>query len=82
MYSVNMLGLYDGPDVLVLAPDPGMPIVLTLHCALFDIVQCAEALARAEVPAPIDTLNALVAEWWAYVRRTGLLDAPAAGTPK
>ena len=77
LYSVNMLGPYDGPDGVVLAPDPGMPIVLTLHCALFDIIQCAEALTRAEVPAPVDAMNALVTEWWTNVRRTGYLDEPS-----
>ena len=76
LYSVNMLGLHDGPEGLVLAPDPGMPIVLALHCAMFDIVQCAEALTKAEAPAPAETLNSLIAEWWTYVRRTGLLDDP------
>jgi hypothetical protein len=74
LYSVNMLGLYDGPNGLVLAPDPGMPIVLSLHCALFDIIQCAEALAKAEEPAPVNAMDALIAEWWAYVRRMGLVD--------
>lgn len=78
LYSVNMLGLYDGGEGLVLAPDPGMPIVLALHCALFDIIQCAEALARAEASAPVNAMNALIAEWWTYVHRTGLLDEPAA----
>lgn len=78
LYSVNMLGLHDGPEGLVLAPDPGMPIVLALHCALFDIVQCAEALARAEAPAPAETLDTLIAEWWTFVRQTGLLNEPAA----
>ena len=77
LYSVNMLGLYDGPEELVLAPDPGMPIVLALHCALFDIVQCAEALVRAEAPAPAEAINVLIAEWWMYAKRTGLLDDPA-----
>ncbi len=76
LYSVNMLGLFDGGEGLVLAPDPGMPIVLALHCAIFDIVQCAEALVRAEAPASSDTLNALAVEWWTNVRRTGLLDPP------
>ena len=74
LYSVNMLGLHDSPQGLILAPDPGMPIVLALHCAIFDIVQCGEALARAEAPAPVETLNGLIAEWWTNVRRTGLLE--------
>jgi hypothetical protein len=76
LYSVNMLGLYEGPEGLVLAPDPYMPIVLVLHCAIFDIVQCAEALAKADVPAPVEALDAMVTEWWAFVRRTGMLDDP------
>lgn len=78
LYSVNMLGRYDSQEGLVLASDPGMPIVLALHCAIFDIVQCAEALARAEAPAPAGTLNDLIADWWTYVKRTGLLDDPVA----
>lgn len=73
LYSIHMLGLYDGPDGLALAPDPHMPIVLALHCALFDIIQCAEALTKADVPAPIGTLNAMVGDWWTFVRRTGIL---------
>lgn len=60
----------------LLAPDPGMPIVLSLHCALFDIIQCAEALAKAEEPAPVNAMDALIAEWWAYVRRMGLVVRP------
>ncbi|WP_232318471.1 hypothetical protein [Sphingomonas sp. TDK1] len=48
-----------------------------LHCAIFDIVQCGEALAKVGVRAPVGLLNALVEEWWACVRRTGILgDAP------
>lgn len=77
LYSVKMLGLYDGPEGTVLAPDPGMPIVLALHCALFDIVQCAEALVVAEAPGVVKTLDGLIAEWWTYTRRTGLLEEPA-----
>ena len=80
LYSVNMLGLHNGPDGLILAPDPGMPIVLALHCALFDIVQCGEALARAEAPAPPETLDTLIAEWWSLVRRTGLLNNTVAAS--
>jgi hypothetical protein len=76
LYSINMLGLHEGPDGLVLAPDPYMPIVLTLHCAIFDIIQCAEALVKCGAPADSETLDNLVAEWWTYVRRTGLLDDP------
>lgn len=69
--------LYQGPEGLVLAPDPHMPIVIVLHCAIFDIVQCGEALAKAGVSAPVELLDALVEEWWACVRRTGILgDAP------
>lgn len=77
--SINMLGLYQSPEGLVLAPDPHIPIelALALHCAIFDIVQCCEALARAGVPASVGLLDALVDEWWACVRRTGILgDAP------
>lgn len=77
LYSVNMLGLYEGPNGLVLAPDPYMPIVLVLHCAIFDIVQCAEALAKCDAPAPAETLDKLIGEWWTFVRETGLLDDPA-----
>jgi hypothetical protein len=77
LYSINMLGLRKGPEGFVLAPDPSMPIVLVLHCAIFDIIQCAEALAKCEVPAPTDILDAMVSEWWTFVRRTGLLDDPA-----
>jgi len=77
LYSINMLGLYQSPEGLVLAPDPHMPIVLALHCAIFDIVQAGEALAKAGVPAPVELLDALVDEWWACVRHTGILgDAP------
>jgi hypothetical protein len=76
LYSVNMLGLYGGPEGLVLAPDPYMPIALVLHCAIVDIVQCAEALAKADVPAPVEAVDAMVTEWWAFVRRTGMLDDP------
>jgi hypothetical protein len=76
LYSINMLGLHDGGSGLVLAPDPGLPTVIVLHCALFDIVQCVEALARADVPAPTDAADALINEWWAHVRKTGLLDTP------
>jgi hypothetical protein len=76
LYSINMLGLHEGPGGLVLAPDPYMPIVLALHCAMFDMVQCAEALAKADVPAPAESLYGMVTEWWAFVRRTGMLDDP------
>ncbi|MDB5718719.1 MAG: hypothetical protein JWM38_2146 [Sphingomonas bacterium] len=76
LYSINMLGLYDNGFGLILAPDPGLPIVMVLHCAMFDIVQCAEALARTDVPAPADAADALVGEWWECVRRTGMLDPP------
>lgn len=75
MYSVNMLGLYNGSEGLVLAPDPAMPIVITLHCAIFDIIQCTEALAVAKVPAPADVSNELLKEWRACVHRTGLTRA-------
>jgi hypothetical protein len=53
-----------------------MRIVLALHCAIFDIIRCAEALAKCDVPAPAETLDGLITEWWAFVRRTGLLDDP------
>jgi len=78
LYSINMLGLHEGPAGVVLAPDPYMPIVLALHCAIFDIVQCSEGLAKAGVSAPPDTLDKLVADWGKFVRRTGLLDHPSA----
>lgn len=47
-----MLGLYGGAEGLVLASDPYMPIALALNCALFDIIQCAEALAKCGLPVP------------------------------
>ena len=74
LYSVNLLGLYKGPEGLVLVPDPYMPTVLALHCAIFDIIQCAEALAKSEGPPPAETLAGLIADWWTFVRRTGVLD--------
>lgn len=74
LFSVNMLGLYMGPEGLVLAPDPYMPTVLALHCAIFDIIQCAEALAKSEVPPPAETLDGLIADWWTFVERTGIID--------
>jgi hypothetical protein len=73
LYSINMLGLHDGPDGVVLAPDPFMPIVVVLHCALFDIIQCSEALAKAGAPQSIETLNELIDDWWVSVRRTGII---------
>lgn len=73
LYSINMLGLHNAPEGLVLAPDPYMPMVLILHCALFDIVQCAEALAKADVLPSIETLDDMIGEWWASVHRTGIL---------
>lgn len=82
LYSINMLGLYDSDSSLVLAPDPGLPIVTVLHCALFDIIQCAEALARADVPAPTQQADELIGLWWEYVQRTGLLDEPMQSNPE
>lgn len=76
LYSVNMLGLYKGPEGMVVAPDPYMPIVLMLHCAIFDIIQCAEALAKSDVPAPAETMDCLIGDWWTFVRQTGMLDDP------
>jgi len=73
LYSINILGLHEGPEGLVLAPDPKMPIVLALHCAFFDIVQCAEAMAKSDVLVSVDTLDELIGEWWICVRRTGIL---------
>jgi len=82
LYSINMLGLYDNGPGLVLAPDPSLPIVTVVHCALFDIVQCAEALARADVPAPTELANELIGQWWGCVQRTGLLDGPMQPNPE
>lgn len=82
LYSINMLGLYDNGSGLVLAPDPSLPIVTVVHCALFDIVQCAEALARADVPAPTELANELIGQWWGCVQRTGLLDGPMQPNPE
>lgn len=73
LYSINMLGLHNGPDELVLAPDPYLPIVLALHCALFDIVQCSEALAKTNALISTEPLDEMINEWWASVRRTGIL---------
>lgn len=78
LYSINMLGLHKGPEGLVLGPDPYMPIVLVLHCSIFDIIQCAEALAKAGSPAQPKTLDELLSDWWDLVRRTGILDDPRA----
>lgn len=73
-YSINMLGLYEGPKGLVLAADPSLPIVAVLHCALFDLIQCSEALAKLERPAPVETWDKAIADWWDYVRRTGIMN--------
>ncbi len=74
LYSINMLGLYEGPNGLVLAADPALPVVTVLHCALFDLIQCSEALAKLERPAPIEIWDNALAEWWDYVKRTGIMD--------
>jgi len=41
LYSINMLGLHKSDTQLILAPDPALPIVLVMHCAMFDLIQCA-----------------------------------------
>jgi hypothetical protein len=74
LYSIQMLGLHDGPEGLVLAPDPAMPIVTVLHCALFDLIQCAEALARVERPASEELWNGAVDDWWTLVKRSGIME--------
>lgn len=74
LYSINLLGLYEGPNGLVLAPDPALPVVTVLHCTLFDLIQCSEALAKLERPAPIETWDKAVADWWDCVKRTGIME--------
>jgi hypothetical protein len=58
-----------------------MPIVLALHCAIFDIFQCGEALAKAGVLAPVSLLDALVGDWWECVRRIGIRGDPGDQAP-
>lgn len=77
LYSIQMLGIYEAPDgSAVLAPDPAMPVVTALHCALFDMLQCGEALARLGRPAPASYWDEQLVEFWAAVRRTGIMDEP------
>jgi hypothetical protein len=74
LYSVNLLSLYKTPDGVVLAPDPALPVVTVLHCALFDLIQCSEALAKLEVPAPVELWDQARAYWWEWVKRTGIME--------
>jgi hypothetical protein len=74
-YSIQMLDLFKAPDgQIVLAAHPGTPIVMALHCALFDLIQCAEALAKLDRPAGAEFWNSQRAAFWDVVRDTGIMD--------
>jgi hypothetical protein len=67
MYAMRMLGFYKAPSgVLVLAPDPSWPAVACLHTALFDLIQCYEALVAffdVKGDTALAVFNDLFAEW-------------------
>jgi len=75
IYSLTMLGYYRTPEgQLALAPDPQWPAILSLHCALFDIVQCAECLWRHFGLEDLSLYEALHDEWCGYCRKMGIID--------
>jgi hypothetical protein len=79
LYSIQMLGVYEGPTGPVLAADPALPIVTVLHCALFDLIQCAEALAKLQVPAPPELWDTADEAWWKCVKQTGIMEIGGSG---
>ncbi len=75
IYSLTMLGHYRTPDrQIALAPDPQWPAILGLHCALFDIIQCAECLWRHFDLEDLSWFEALHGEWHSCCRKMGILD--------
>jgi hypothetical protein len=73
-YSIRMLDLYRAPDgTVALAADPGTPIVTALHCALFDVIQCGEALAKIGRPESPPFWDYQLKGFWETVRETGIL---------
>lgn len=74
-YSIQILGVHTAPDgSAVLAPDPRLPMATVMHCALFDMIQCGEALARLGRAAEAKHWDEEQADFWAAVRRTGIMD--------
>jgi hypothetical protein len=68
MYGMRMLGLQDAPSgKKVLAADPNWPAVICFYTALFDLIQCNDAVcASYSVPCP-DALDSLFDEWQALI---------------
>lgn len=76
MYGVNMLSLHAAPDgKLVLAPDPWWPAILCAYNALFDLIQCHDALTAFFKPAPTVEVEQLFLEWQELNNRLGQKDA-------
>lgn len=64
MYSMNMIGLYPTADGgRVLAPDPNWPAVLCMYNALFDLIQCNEAMTAFYNVKDTSALDGLHNEW-------------------
>lgn len=70
MYSMNMISLQEAPSGnLVLAPDPYWPAVLLMYAALFDLIQCNEALTALYGKKDTSVLTSLHQEWREYCKR-------------
>lgn len=64
LYGMRMLDLHPRPDgPLVLAPDPQWPAMLCLYNALFDLIQCHEALLAFFNVKGGETFSAMYADW-------------------
>jgi hypothetical protein len=65
-YALNLIGLHQSTDCMVLAPHPMWPSMLALHDALFCIIQCREALIAFYSADRTARFLELYDEWQGY----------------
>jgi hypothetical protein len=71
-FGLKMLEFHEAPDrQVVLAPDPHWPAMLCLQNALFDLMQCREAVV-AYFASDDPTFGELYEEWHACLDRMGI----------
>jgi hypothetical protein len=61
--ALMMLHEFRTRDQVILAPDPRSPVLLVLHCAMFDVIQCADCFAGFWKQADVSAFDGLWAEW-------------------
>ena len=70
--ALGMLHEHPQADQIILAPDPRSPILVALHCAMFDIIQCADCFAGFWKAGDTGNFEALWGEWQVTYEKLGL----------